>query len=253
MRRERSVSICRPLLLSCTILLLYYTSALILPLGPPGTGFPIPPRLSSLNNNDLSITRNIASELRALTASSQIQYKDAKLRSVYMSTLNPRPESYPLPQHSNLSHFHFLVLNLSAGGPAPPPSPSGQQQRDWIYLSNKFPQNWDAWNEPRIHAYGLPESSYPLEIRWAAVSARMDVYHALGLMRAAGYRDTFAVVFLVDPWGTGELMWGFDYYGGSENGLVLVDVLSGEVTFRRGGGEEHPRALAMMRVPPLGL
>ena len=250
MRRERSVSIC-PLLLSCTILLLHYTSALILPLGP-GTGFPKPPRLPNLNNDDLSITQNIAAELRALAASSQIQYKDAKLRSVYMSTLNPRPESYPLPQHSNLSHFHFLVLNLSAGGPAPPPSPSGQQQRDWIYLSNKFRQNWDAWNEPRIHAYGLPESSYPLEIRWAAVSARMDVYHALGLMRAAGYRDTFAVVFLVDPWGTGELMWGFDYYGGSEDGLVLVDVLTGEVTLRR-GGEQPLRDWAMMRVPPLGL
>ncbi|KAI4226414.1 MAG: hypothetical protein L6R36_003172 [Xanthoria steineri] len=179
--------------------------------------------------------------LRALTASSQIQYQEAKLRSVYMSTLNPTPASYPLPQHSNLDHFRFLVLNLSAGGPAAPTS----GRRDWIYLSNKFPAaNWDEWNEPRLHPYGLPESSYGRAIHWAAVSARMDVYRALELMRAKGYRETFAVVFLVDARGTGDLTWGFDYYAGSEDGLVLVDVGTGEVTFR--GGERRDKVVSVL-------
>ena len=56
------------------------------------------------------------------------------------------------------------------------------------------------------------------------------------------------MVFLVDPRGTGDLAWGFDYYGGGEDALVLVDVLTGEVTFRRG----EPRDSGM-RVLPLGL
>ena len=216
---DRPISFAFPLLF-CIILFLNQPSAMILPIRPTSK----PDEL--LNSTFVTIAQNIASGLWNLANSPQIQLSEAKLRSVYLTSRVPSTEGRPLPQHSNLDLFHFIALSLSTGGPAPVGRP-----RDWIYFRNNFPSNWGQWVKPRIHLFGLPEAAYPSEIRWEQVSARMSVVYAERLMRAAGYRDTYAVVFLADQYGNGDLTWSFDYYAGSDNAKVSVHVWTEAVTF----------------------
>lgn len=139
----------------------------------------------------------------------------------------PTTESYPLPQYDDLAKFHFIVLNLSAGGPATPGRPP-----NWIYVKNKFPSDWERWGRPRV-SHRAPADHRGEAIDWGQISAHMTVEYALWLMKAAGYRDTFALVYLFRG-GRGELEWAFDYYGGSDTAVVYVSVTTGRVRFNRG-------------------
>ncbi|KAL8669227.1 MAG: hypothetical protein Q9168_006176 [Polycauliona sp. 1 TL-2023] len=212
-------------MLFCIVLFLHHASALFVPVRPNAA-----PNGLFASTADSAITQNVAGILRVLAASPDIKLREAKLRAVHVTTANPDKTGYPLPQRSNLDLFHFIVLTLSAGGPVPTGA-----HRDWIYLTNDFPDNWQQWNEPRINPYNLPEQYYPAEIHWDQVSVQMSVGRAEELMRAAGYRDTFAKV---DLWeldgGAGQLSWTFDYYGGSDTQAVFVNVVTGAVISRAG-------------------
>ena len=174
---------------------------------------------ANLEPANLTLTQFIARGLSNLHQDPRPHYSTAKLRIIALQ----RQNGYPPHRENTTDTLHHIYLGLSVE----PPPPRADLPNFMMYM-NYMDGDWQKWRDhPYIYRN---DRAIPQEISWTEVEGKMPLERADQLMKENGLTGAYLSVIL-QAFGGERLAWqfrGYDY-GTRQNGVVTVDVLTGDV------------------------
>ncbi|KAL8951557.1 MAG: hypothetical protein Q9222_002467 [Ikaeria aurantiellina] len=173
-------------------------------------------------SNDLTVDQNIANVLNSLAIDPQLEFNQAKFLGLAMTAGGRAPHRHRSPDPTD---FRNIALFFKAGGV----TPATPAAFTYFRIANIYPSYWDRWEDPEFYEHPpLIWLEDREEVHWPPVQALMPFARADGLLKQAGLRGAYEVVFLHRKEGK-PLQWCFRGLFPWPRGDFVVEVLGGEV------------------------
>ncbi|KAL8755587.1 MAG: hypothetical protein Q9184_004751 [Pyrenodesmia sp. 2 TL-2023] len=143
-----------------------------------------------LQSNEITVDQNIANYLQHLSFQPASQFNQAKVVLVTFSAGGRAPYRV---RSADINAHHRLSLAFRSGDFSPTLPPS----HTYFHARNSFPQHWKQWSVPIF--WDHPPTAWlgdRHEIDWAEVQALLPVARADALLKAAGYKGAYRLVYL---------------------------------------------------------